>query len=395
MIEKLLQYAFGYKMLSSKREDSAAIMNLCMRYGYVYRDARFEGEQFIFKAPLLRARKIRERCAERGIDIREVGDRGGPAVVSRYRHRYGVGIGVLVFAAIVFFSGRVVWDIRVDGNRRLSDSEVKEQLALCGLHVGDRISSLNADSIENRVIVYSDDISWISVNLIGTVAQVEIRESEVVEEREEHTASNIVAAMDGQIELFEDVRGNILLDIGTQVRKGDLIVSGIYGSEEEGLRYTAARGRVLARTERDLEVEIPLIYDKKVYTGRVFTEKYLVFFEKEIKIYRNSRNLCDSCDTIDTVEYLDILSAGELPVGIRTVKHLEYTYESTQRSAEEARELAEYKLERLISELSKSSELISKSTLHQSAETAYKIKCRVRLIEDIALIKEIEIDGMP
>ena len=395
MIEKTLRSAFGYKILSCTRENSAKIMNICMQYGYIYRDARFEGEEFIFTSPLRDARRLRKKCAERGIDIREVGDRGGPAVAFRYRHRYGVGVGVLVFALILFLSSRVVWDIRIDGNKRLGESEVREQLALCGLHVGDIISQIDADSIENRVIIYSDDISWISVNLIGTVAQVEIRESEVVEEREEYAASNIVAARDGQIELFENVRGNILLDIGAEVREGDLIVSGVYGSEDEGLRYTAARGRVLARTERDIEVEIPLVYDKKVYTGRVFCEKYLVFFEKEIKIYRNSRNLCDTCDTIDTVEYLDILSAGELPVEIRTVKHFEYTYESAERSAEDAEKLAEYKLERLLSELSQSAELLGKSTLCESTDTAYVIKCRVRLIEDIARIKEIQIDGMP
>jgi hypothetical protein len=73
-------------------------------------------------------------------------------------------------------------DIRVDGNRELSDAEVIAELNASGLSLGKVRSKLDTDSIQNRVMISSDKISWISVNIIGTVAQVEIRESEVVEE---------------------------------------------------------------------------------------------------------------------------------------------------------------------------------------------------------------------
>ena len=43
-------------------------------------------------------------------------------------------------------------------------------------------------------------------------------------------------------------------------------------------------------------------YDKKVYTGRKKIKKSLIFFEKEVKFFGNSRNLYASCDKIDVVE---------------------------------------------------------------------------------------------
>ena len=386
----------GYWLLRADREDAAQIMNICQRYGFIYRDLVFEGDCILFKCSLATASRLRERCGEAGVGIESVRAYGVPSLFMRYRRRYGVFAGLLLFAAIIFFSGRVIWDIRIDGNERLSEEEVIGALRECGMSVGDLRREVDTASVENRVMIASDDISWMSINIIGTVAEVEIRESEVVpDEGESYAASNIVAARDGYIELFEDVRGKIVLEIGDYVREGELIVSGLYDSKTAGIRYTNARGRVLARVEREFCAEIPLKYDKKVYTGRTFTEKYLIFFEKEIKFYGNSGNSYESCDTIDTVEYLDIFSAGELPVGIRTVKHLEYTYESREREPDEALALAEYRLDIEMRGELRESELLRKRAVCEYTDDACILRYRVECIEDIARIKKIEIEGLP
>lgn len=395
-MKKIVRFFAGHSEMRIEKKYAPDIINLCGKNKFIYRDAHFSGEYFVLRASLYTSKRMLAAADSQGLPLRVVRKYGFPTLFLRYRHRYGMLVGIFVFAAIIFFSGRVVWDVRVDGNRRLSVEEVKAQIERCGLKVGDAIGKINTKSVENRVIVYSDDISWISVNIIGTVAQVEIRESEVIEENPpEYAASDIIAARDGVIELYEDVRGNILLSIGDTVKAGDVIVSGAYGSEEEGFRYTSARGKVLARTERLLEVGIPLVYNKKEYTGKVFTEKYLVFFEKEIKIYGNSRNLHENCDTIEMVEYLDVLSGGELPVGIRTVKHHEYRYLVAERDEEEALELALHRLERMSASLAESAELISRSYESEVRDGVVSVRCKIRCIEDIAEIRGIEIDGLP
>lgn len=387
-------FILGYVSLSTERRYAHEIMNICMERGYVYRGLRFEGDMIYFNCSLATEKKLISACAARGIEIVRLRERGIPSLLGRYRHRYGFFAGIAVFAAIVFLSGTVIWGIKIDGNAELSEREVLDELRRCGLSVGSRKRGLEVGSIENRVLISSDDISWISVNIIGTVAEVEIRETEVEEEREEYLASNIVAARDGQIELFEDVRGNVLLNIGDYVRRGELIVSGLYDSQTQGIRYTDAKGRVLARTERDISVEIPLRYEKKSYTGRIFTEKYLIFFEKEIKIYGKAGNSYASCDTIDTVEYINFFSAGELPVGVRTVKHIEYVYESAERTQEEAERLADYKLSCELASLARDTELLGKSKTSHLTETAYIIDCHIQLIENIAERREIKIEGL-
>ena len=388
-MRRIALFMLGQVLLSAEKGSAHEIMNLCMERGYVYRDLRFEGERIYFTASPLTAKRLLWDCAARGIEIVRIRERGLPHLLGRYRHRYGFFAGIAVAAAIIFLSGSVIWGIRIDGNEMLSDGEVIEELRRCGLSLGSRRRGLDVGSIENRVLISSDEISWISVNIIGTVAEVEIRESEIKEEGEEYLASNIVASRDGQIELFEDVRGNILLEIGDYVRKGELIVSGLYDSRTQGIVYTAARGRVLARTEREFSVEIPLKYEKKSYTGRVFTEKYIIFFEKEIKIFSNCRNLYPLYDKIYVEKCLRAPSGDRLPLSIKTVKYAEYEYVEAIRTDRELETLAHYKMNFMIN--SRYSSLLRKNSSFELTDDGYTLICDIKTVENIAKIQKIEV----
>lgn len=384
-------FLFGYKILQTDITYAAEIMNICMREKLVYRRQRTEEDRFIFECDLRTASKLAAICTARGIPLTQRAEKGIPDLLGRYRHRYGFFIGIVIFFAVIAMSGTVIWDIEIDGANRLRQSEVTDQLNACGLHIGSRIKDIDIDSLQNRVTIYSDDISWISVNIIGTVAHVEIRETQIKDGENEYEAANLVADADGRIELFEEVRGNIVTMIGDHVRRGELLVSGIYDSETMGYRYTCAHGRVLARTKNDFHIEIPLKYEKKVYTGNVSTEKHLVFFDKEIKIYSSTGNLYDTCDTIDTVEYLNVLGGGSLPFGVRTVKHMEYASETAERSEQSAAQLAMYTLRCKEAELDPKAELISREYTSEISEDVFVLDCTSYLIRNIARQVEIPI----
>lgn len=387
-----IRFIFGYKRICAGAQSSAALINACMERSIPYRPVPSKDGSFCIECSLLAARKIEAACAEDNIELSDISEHGIPHLLGRYRKRYGIFVGALCFALIIFFSGRVLWDIRIDGARRIPEGEILSLLEDCGLTRGKRISELKADVIANRALIMSDDISWISVNLVGTVAHVEIRETQAAEEGEPYEAANLVADEDGEIVLFEEVRGNVVTEIGDHVRKGDLLVSGLYDSETGGFRYRCAKGRVLARTDQDFHIEIPLEYDKKTYTGESYTEKYLIFFNKEIKFYSNTGNSPPSCDTIDTVEYASLFSLGELPFGIRTVRRLEYEYKKETRTPESALELALYKLRCSEHQLG-ITDVLKRDFRYDVTEDKYILDCTTVCVRNIARQVEIEISG--
>ena len=386
----------GYRRLRVSVGEAGEVMNLCHMHGFVYRDFSFCDDYACFSCHPRVARRLIEACRARGIAVVEEPIRGLPGFLWRYRHRYGIFLGLLLFAAIVFASGQVVWEIRIEGNERLDDGEVLAALHEQGLHVGSIRRHLDIDALENRVLLYSDDISWMSINIIGTVASVEIREVEPIPTPPvEYAAANLVAARGGVVEWFEDVRGNVAVEIGEAVGEGDLLVGGLYGEEGKTARYTCAKGKVLARTEHTFSVEIPMSYEKKVYTGRVWVEKYLIFFEKEVKFFANSGNSPMTCDTIEMVEYFQTQGGSSLPVGVRTVRHYEYVYTTATRSEEEAVEVAYDALRyRMESELSNDAMLVRKRTHAEPTDGALVLHATVECIENIAKTEEIKIEGI-
>jgi similar to stage IV sporulation protein len=240
-------------------------------------------------------------------------------------------------------------------------------------------------------MILSDDIAWISINMRGTVANVEIRESLPTPREEIDGVSNLVADRDGVVERLEEVRGYQAVNIGDKVRRGQLLVGGIMGDEGTDIGLMAAKGRVYARCEETVEVTAPRKTVRKRYEGEVKYEKYLIFFKKEIKFFTNYRNSPTTCDKIDTVEYLRAPDGSRLPIGIRTVRYMEYTQEETERSDAELNEIADYMLAAELTALLADGELLSRSVERELDEEECRIVCRITCVRNIAQRKEIEI----
>ena len=386
-------FLIGYRVIRLDRQYAGELAELCRQRGLIYRNLRFVGDYVTVECSLRTAPAVLEVCRDRGIPAVVSESRGLPSLLFRYRHRSGVLVGALAFCAILFFSGRVVWSIRVEGNERLGEREVIEAWRECGMKVGDPIHALDTAVLENRMLIASDEISWISINMIGTVAEVEIREVEAPRAEESYAAANLVAARSGRIEWLEEVRGNVAIRVGDTVGEGELLVGGIYEIDGGGIRTTCAHGKVFARTERDFEIEIPLIYTKKNYTGERKTEKWLIFFEKEIKFFGNTGNSYATCDTINTVEYLTLPGGVTLPVGIRTLRTVEYAMAEAERSEEAAVEQALYTLRCQMESEVPQGILTRKALRAELTEGAYILHCKAEYIEDIARVQEIEIEG--
>ena len=136
---------------------------------------------------------------------------------------------------------------------------------------------------------------------------------------------------------------------------------------------------------------VPLEYEKKVYSDKIYVEKYLVFFNNEVKIYSNNNKTFDSCDIIDTVEYANPFSLGELPFGVRSVFYLPYEYEKATRTPQEAIDLALYRL-RTVEEEKGIGDILAKQLEGEFKDGTYRLKSTTTSIKNIALQVKIDIN---
>ena len=391
----------GYTRFSVSEEQAARFIELCSALGIFCRSEGYKSSpdgvnRAFFVCSALSRQNLFFAAKRYGITLHDRVEHGLPLFIRSHffsAKRLGLTLGFICACLMIFFSGRVLWDIRIVGNQRLSQSEVMALLEKNGICIGMKKSDVETSVIENRVLMSSSDVAWLSINIRGTVATVEIKEAHPSVDGSKLTASNLVSNANGTVERIEEIHGNLSVALGDAVSEGQLLVGGIYDSSAfSGLRYTRARGKIFARCEKDIHVEIPLTYTKKVYTGAKKVQKSLIFFKKEVNFFGNSRNSYASCDKINTERYFNFFGLGDLPFGVRTTTYLEYETESAERDIEIAMEQALFELSEQISRSSPECELLRKQISTEISDTALILDCHIVCVQNIAVEKEIEIN---
>lgn len=279
-----------------------------------------------------------EAAAKLGADV-VMRERGLPAFFKRHKLRLGIPIGALGALFLIFFSSRFVWDIKIPDMPDIERDKIEEALSSHGFFLGAYLPDLDIGDICKRIAAENENVSWISVNMSGTVAYVEARSPRSKSVEDVSRPSNLVASCDGQIVLVEAVGGKSEVKAGQTVRKGDVLVSGVIDSPALGYRLVRSRGRVLADVSKTFSAEQPTTVVEKTYTGAQKTKKYVNFFSKNAEIEKNIDVSFEKYDIIEETKRLTLLGT-DLPIFLTTVTYAEYTESELTVTEEEARRRA-------------------------------------------------------
>ena len=395
MILWLLNWLGGWYAIRGEGSDSAAFLNLCLRGCYPYWAFCRDSDGFSFRVRCRVWRELSAVCTADGLCLSIEREGGLPRLLRRYRRRWGMMAGIVLAVGILWLSGQFVWRIEVTGTSRYRVQDVLDELAAQGFGVGSRIRDVDVNALQNRTLIASDRFAWMSVNLNGTTARVEVVEQIKRENEARQTApANLVAAADGQIVRLELREGWSAVEVGDVVQSGTLLVSGLSETTDGKLRAVHAEGKVFAQVMHCLRAEIPFRYEKKSYTGEKISEKSIFFFGKVINLFRKTGILGGSCDTIDNERILSFFGLVHVPVSFCTTTHLPYVTEPAVRDEAAALALAEYALRRQADALCADRELIRQATTTTVTDEGVCLECILWCVEDIAMSKPITL-GTP
>ncbi len=382
-------WLLGYIECRVRAAHASCFMNLCHEYGVAYLPLAWEEDSLLVRCRRAYERSLMTACAARGIGICVVRRGGLPAVCYRYRRRLGLFLGLLLAAVLLTVSSRTLWDVRVEGG----DGEAEQLLADCGLRVGAWIPALDVDAIESRVLTESDGVAWVSVNLRGSVAYVQLRPLLRPESARRTQTTNLVAACDGVIESVRLIAGEAVVHSGELVRAGQLLVAGVRDSTALGYATSAAQGEVMARVEDTVSVRLPRAMEQKVYGETQILEKNLFFFGKSIKITKKSGIIEQNCDTIKRIETLTLPSGASLPVSVETTLAQYYEMREITLTDEELTARAYEQLGLALAEATQGAALLAKSVQSELPDTGILLTCRYRCVKNIAQPLTFETDG--
>lgn len=191
--------------------------------------------------------------------------------------RYGLRVGLTpfrmrrtLFAAaafcllLVFLSGQVLWQVRIEGCDRIPQREIYDQLRSLGLAPGCLLDVIDTPSIRGKLMTARNDLSYVTILLQGTTALVTVTEKDPEHMAEElPPPCDILADRAGIVEAMQVRDGEAAAQVGDTVIPGDLLVSGRMVSTQGEQWLVAADADITLRTWPT--IELALHPDQYVY----------------------------------------------------------------------------------------------------------------------------------
>lgn len=385
----LLDYLFGNVQYFIPRKEKEKAINI-LHKNQIYMKKIYASDEDTFTLTVSKAHssKVAYLLDKSDIKVYSIKRRGLPFVVEKYKKRYGFFVGILIFCFLLWYSQYVVWEIDYSGNKSVSDSEVERQLLDVGFGVGSYIPSVDFYTLCNNFLVSSDDFSFISVNMEGTKAHVELRERQKRDEKTEYEASNIVAKYSGVIDSMTVYSGQTVVEKEAVVKEGELLVSGFL-EKTNGFDIVRSKGSVYAYVTRSFEVEIPFEKEVKIYTDNTQGKTELTFFGKTFCLKNDIDDSIDVYDANIDRERLVLFDRIRLPMICTKTFHHEYRNEVITIDKQAAKNEAEQQLSRIMLEELSDAEILERSIKEEINEKSYKLVCNIYCLADIAEEKEI------
>ena len=253
---------------------------------------------------------------------------GFNGLLRRVKHKWAFVISSIIGVVLIFLSSSVVWDVRISGNKAIPETVIVEGLSACGFSVGTLWGGASLSDVEYDMLDKFDEISWININHVGTVAFVEILESELGYEGEKSEVgyANIVADRDCIIEEITVSVGYPLVKVGDAVRRGEILIMGVENNELG--RLTCAEGQVIGRAYDSVSTAVGRIKTKREKKYESVLSISIKIFDFSINLFKKYGNLDTECDIIESKRRITLFGKLKLPLEISTKSAVFYEVKS-------------------------------------------------------------------
>lgn len=152
--------------------------------------------------------------------------RGWPFLAKRIWRRKMLVLGAIMCLITIQIFASYIWFVDVVGTKATSPVKIAEVAKEHGLKPGVLKDTIQSKSIENAILLTIPEVSWVSVNFMGTRVVIEVVEK-TIPKQEDKAPAHIVSDRDGIIMEIIALAGQPAVKKGDTVRKGDVLIKGI------------------------------------------------------------------------------------------------------------------------------------------------------------------------
>lgn len=377
MLVKILNFFKGYISVKANGGFNERLINLCSLRGIpIWNISYVDKEIFFFTKPKY-YRILKQVAADSGVDIRVHGRFGLPFLISKNRERLALLIGLIFILVFTAFMSTRIWSVCVTGNDGVFDSEITEAFEKLGVKVGTRKKDIDIIAVQNEFLSkFEDRIIWVSLNLEGMCAEIQVREAVKSREISNGEPCNIVAAFDGTIKSMRVYSGTQVESVKNGVKQGDLLISGIVEYYDGALDFVEARGDIAAEHTVKVKSET-----KDVKIRRYLHSKEYYALSAFSLTFPFGKKVNDESTELTLTERESELNNVTLPFSY--TKYVQSFYEICEANKDIKRKylLAKYLNE--VSETTKNSDVISVKSKFSSQGENLKLTGEINCVDYI------------
>ena len=277
MLQRLVNALRGSVCLEVEGAFPERFLNLCAQRGVLFWRVEWLEPTRLRVTVTRRGSRQAVELGERVLcTVTPAGRAGMPYFLARFKKRRAFWVGLALSLGAVCVLSSFILTIEVKGNTAVSTAQILTELRRQGLSIGTFGPTLDERTVGNKVLLQIPELSWLSINLYGTRAEVLVREATPAPQlvdADEH--GSVVARASGIVTAVEALTGQAVVEVGDTVVEGETLISGTvhlkgpaYSETPEiGQMQVRASGRVYARTWRTFSAQLPLEAQVKRYTG--------------------------------------------------------------------------------------------------------------------------------
>ncbi|WP_369902578.1 sporulation protein YqfD [Bacillus manliponensis] len=388
----------GYVKIRIEGRGVERFINECVRRQlFVWDVKKINDETIVFYASLRDIKRLRIIYRKHECDLYFVGRYGVPFWNKRLLRNSGFLIGFLFFFISMIVLSNMVWKIEISGAKPETEYILMKELDKMGIKKGQlQFRVPNVEDIQKHLTDNINAITWVGLEVKGTTYHFEIVEKNEPKKEVEEKPQNLIAKKEAVITRVFVERGKPVVVRNDYVHKGDLLVSGTFGQEDDPT-IVSAKGVVFGETWYKSEVELPLETTFQVYTGNSYNEHYLHFGSGKIKIWGFQHDKYKRSKP-ETIKHNVKLFGMTLPISyekkiVREEEEANRHYTEKQ-AMKVAREVGEKELKKKLDEHAM---IVNDKILRKEVEGGkLKLSIHYTVVENIAtpqLISESDIQG--
>ena len=395
---QFIQYLKGYVCIRVWGYSPERFMNLCSNHDILLWDIKNHGEYYTMCITVCGFRRLRPIVRKTGTRVVIQKRCGLPFFLPKWKKRKIFLLGLIGSFAFWIWMSTFIWAVDLEGNHSISQDVFMDFLVEQKVYVGMKRNQVDIEELEKKIRQSFDIVTWTSARIDGTRLEIQIRENKVdvgrsegdggqeEKQKESGQGSNLVAEWDGTVVAMVTRRGVPQVTIGSQVKKGDILVTGMVPVYHEdttikGYQFYEADADIYISRLLALTEELPFSYQQKDYTGEEKKQVLFGVLDQEFMFGLGSVNY-KNYDKVTDKRQVCLLDNFYLPVYYGSSVNREYVVTEKKYSQEEVKAIFAEKLKKIMADLEEEGvQIVRKNAVITKLSNRWHMNVELQIVE--------------